>query len=116
LFKGKLYVTLDGNYAVQGAQMTVDDDINLNFVRNLDIELAFEKTKDDKYYLSKSSLGIAFALTNKGKGIKGKRVQLIEEYQNGVVRPDSIYQVPDQYVVDPPTQERRSDEHTSELQ
>lgn len=105
LFKGKLYVTLDGNYAVQGAQMTVDDEINLNFVRNLDIELAFEKTNDDKYYLSKSSLGIDFALTNKGKGIKGKRVQLIEEYQNGVVRPDSVYQVPDQYVVTPPTQE-----------
>ena len=43
LFKGQLYVTLDGNYAVQGANMTVADDINLNFVRDLQIQLKFEK-------------------------------------------------------------------------
>lgn len=107
LFKGKLYVTLDGNYAVQRAEMTVSDQINLNFVRDLDIELAFDKTNDDKYYLSKSSLGIDFAFTDKGKGIKGRRVMLIDEYQNGVVRPDSIYKVPDQYVVVPEEDEEQ---------
>ncbi|MFZ4262181.1 DUF5686 family protein [Sphingobacterium sp. HJSM2_6] len=99
LFKGKLYITLDGQYAVQRAEMTVNDDINLNFVRDLAIELAFKKNDDQKYYLSKSSLGIDFSITDKGKGIKGKRVVLIDKYQNGIERPDSIYQVPDKYVV-----------------
>lgn len=101
LFKGKLYVTLDGNYAVQRAEMTVSDEINLNFVRDLNIELAFDKTNDNKYYLSKSSLGIDFAISSKGKGIKGTRVMLIDDYKNGVERPDSIYRVPDQFVVTP---------------
>ena len=101
LFKGKLYVTLDGNYAVKGAEMTVSDEINLNFVRDLNIELGFNKTNDNKYYLTKSSLGIDFSITNKGKGIKGKRVVLINDYVNGNVRPDSIYAVPDKYVVIP---------------
>lgn len=99
LFTGKLYITLDGNYAVQRAAMTVADDINLNFVRDLDIELAFDKDHNNKFYLSKSSLGIDFAITGKGKGIKGKRVVLINDYQQGVQRPDSTYLVPDVYVV-----------------
>jgi len=100
LFKGKLYITLDGNYAVQSAQMTVTDDINLNFVRDLAIELAFKKNEANKFYLSKSSLGIDFAITGKGKGIKGKRVVLIDKYKDNLVRPDSIYEVPDTYLVE----------------
>ena len=99
LFKGKLYVTLDGNYAVQKAQMTINKDANINFVRDLNIELGFEKNAENKFYLNKSSLGIDFALTDKGKGIRGKRVVLINNYQNGLERPDSIYQVPDKYFV-----------------
>ena len=98
LFTGKLYVTLDGNYAVQRAAMTVSKDINLNFVRDLDIELDFNKDHNNKFYLSKSSLGIDFAITGKGKGIKGKRVVLINDYQQGLARPDSTYAVPDVYV------------------
>ena len=91
LFKGKLYVTLDGQYAVQSAKMTVDEDINLNFVRDLDIELAFVKDNLNKYYLSKSSLGIDFALTDKGKGIRGNRIVYYKDYINGVQQPDSVY-------------------------
>ena len=98
LFKGKLYVTLDGNYAVQSAQMTINKDANVNFVRDLNIELGFKKNADNKFYLTKSSLGIDFALTEKGKGIKGKRVVLIDKYENGIERPDSIYAVPDVYI------------------
>lgn len=114
LFKGKLYVTLDGNYAVQRAEMTVNDEINLNFVRDLDIELGFEKSNNGKYYLSKSSLGIDFAITDKGKGIRGKRVMLIDDYQNGVARPDSIYRVPDQYVVNHLEEEADQESEQSE--
>src|SRR5690606_13975498 len=50
LFQGKLYVTLDGQYAVQGAKMKVSDEINLNFVRDLNIELTFEKDNINKYF------------------------------------------------------------------
>lgn len=91
LFQGKLYVTLDGQYAVQGAKMKVSDDINLNFVRDLNIELAFEKDNMNRYYLSKSSLGIDFALTDKGKGIRGNRMVYYKDYINGKQQPDSIY-------------------------
>lgn len=91
LFQGKLYVTLDGQYAVEGAKMKVSDDINLNFVRDLNIELAFEKDNLNKYFLSKSSLGIDFALSEKGKGIRGNRMVYYKDYINGKQQPDSIY-------------------------
>ena len=91
LFQGKLYITLDGNYAVQGAKMKVSDDINLNFVRDLDIELAFEKDNRNKYFLNKSSLGIDFALSEKGKGIRGNRIVFYKDYISGRQQPDSIY-------------------------
>jgi hypothetical protein len=35
LFQGRLYVTLDGNYAVQKVTMTVNKHINLNWTRTL---------------------------------------------------------------------------------
>lgn len=103
LFQGKLYVTLDGQYAVQHAKMKVNENINLNFVRDLNVELAFQKDNLNKYYLSKSSLGIDFALTSKGKGIRGSRMVYIKDYLNGKKEPDSIYAGPD-IVMLPPNQ------------
>jgi len=35
LFEGKIYVTLDGHYAVQHVGLTVNKNINLNFVKSL---------------------------------------------------------------------------------
>ncbi len=91
LFQGKLYITLDGQYAVQEAKMEVNEDINLNFVRDLQVELAFAKDNQQKYYLNKSSLGIDFALTEKGKGIRGNRIVYYKDYINGKQQPDSLY-------------------------
>lgn len=92
LFQGELYITLDNQYAVQGAKMKVSEDINLNFVRDLNIELTFDKDNINKYYLSRSALGIDFALTGKGTGIQGNRIVYYKDYVNGIARPDSIYE------------------------
>jgi len=91
LFQGKLYITLDGQYAVQSAKMAVNPEINLNFVRELQIELSFDKDNLHKYYLHKSSLGIDFALSGKGKGIRGNRIVYYKDYVNGKQQPDSVY-------------------------
>jgi hypothetical protein len=91
LFQGQLYITLDGQYAVQSAKMTVSDDINLNFVRDLQIELAFDKDNFDKYILNKSSLSIDFSLSEKGKGIRGNRIVYYKDYVNGKEQPDGLY-------------------------
>ncbi len=93
LFKGKLHITLDGHYAVRYASMTVNKEINLNFVRGLNIELFFEKDNQEKYYLTRSNLDIEFSLSEKGKGIRGTRVVMIDNYTSGLVRADSVYRL-----------------------
>jgi hypothetical protein len=51
LFEGRIYITMDGNYAVQNAVLNVNKNINLNFVRQMQATLAFEKNSDGKYHL-----------------------------------------------------------------
>ncbi|NGM64379.1 carboxypeptidase-like regulatory domain-containing protein [Sphingobacterium sp. SGR-19] len=94
LFQGKLYITLDGKYAVKRANLTVSDDINLNFVRDLDVKLDFQQDVNNRYYLKTSSLGLDFSLTDKGTGIKGNRTVTFDDFRTGIARPDSVYAGP----------------------
>ncbi|GHE31873.1 DUF5686 and carboxypeptidase-like regulatory domain-containing protein [Sphingobacterium griseoflavum] len=94
LFQGKLYITLDGRYAVKHAELSVANDINLNFVRDLDAKLDYERHSNNRYYLKTSSLGLDFSLTDKGTGIKGNRTVVYEDFKTGLVKPDSTYAGP----------------------
>ncbi|HWZ14216.1 MAG TPA: DUF5686 family protein [Mucilaginibacter sp.] len=97
LFAGKLYVTMDGNYAVENAHLTVNKNINLNFVRQLQADLSFEKNNDGKYHLNQSDLKIEFALSkNKGGGIFGERKVIVDSFLANTARPKQIYDGPAQ--------------------
>ena len=75
LFQGRLYVTLDGNYAVGQVRMTVNKSINLNWVRDLDINLDFERSIDNTYHLVRSEVKTDFGISEKRSGgISGQRV------------------------------------------
>jgi hypothetical protein len=94
LFTGKLYITLDGNYAVQQATLAVDKRINLNFVKRLDARLEFAENPDKRYHLSKSFLGIDFGVTEKGSGFYGERTVQFGNYRVNQPVPDSFYDAP----------------------
>jgi len=94
LFTGKLYVTLDGNYAVQHAVLGVDKRINLNFVKSLAVRLDFAENPDRRYHLSKSFLGIDFGLTQRGSGMYGERTVTFSNYLVDQPRADSTYAGP----------------------
>ncbi|MCE7060993.1 DUF5686 and carboxypeptidase-like regulatory domain-containing protein [Dyadobacter sp. CY343] len=94
LFEGKLFVTLDGKYSVQNAYLTVNKDINLNFMRDLEASLEFEKGADERYHPSKTSLAMEFALGEKSAGLYGQRVVNFKNYTINQARPDSIYKGP----------------------
>ncbi len=74
LFRGVLFITLDGNYAVEKVSMTISKKINLNFVKNLHIHQEFEKTSDDHYYRVSSDASADFSFSAKGKGIHGRKL------------------------------------------
>lgn len=93
LFEGKIYITMDGKYAVQDAFLKIGKNVNVNFVRALEVKLNFEKdTVTGKYHMSKSHLIEDFGIGKEGgRGFKGERTVIIKDYKTGVVRPDSVY-------------------------
>jgi len=92
LFEGKIYITMDGNYAVHSASFGVNKNINLNFVRALQVDLDFEKNVDNRYYLSKSNLIADFGISkNKGWGFTGERSVNYKEYKTNIEIPDTVF-------------------------
>src|ERR1700712_1789663 len=82
LFEGKIYVTLDGNYAVQKAELNINKNINLNFVNTMHVNLEFAQNPDMRYHLSKSTILVDFGLTkNKKGGAVGIRTVTYNDYQ-----------------------------------
>jgi Family of unknown function (DUF5686)/CarboxypepD_reg-like domain len=99
LFEGKLYVTMDGNYAVENVELTVNKHINLNFVRQMQASLAFEKNTDGKYHLSQSDLKMEFGLNkNKGGGVYGERKVILSGFLVNAPRPKQVYDGPAQVI------------------
>ena len=93
LFEGKMYVTLDGTYAVKNAYLTINKNINLNFVRALEATLNFEKNADNRYHLGKSNLVVDFGINqNKGGGFTGERTVAYTKYKINNPQPDQLFQ------------------------
>jgi hypothetical protein len=90
-FKGNLYITDDDKYAVIKVDMRVTEDINLNFVNDLQIVQEFEKMNGEGWMFSKDELLVDFNLTNKGTGIFGKKTVFYDNYTFNVPRSDSVY-------------------------
>lgn len=92
LFKGTLFVTLDGNYSVQKLIMSISKHANLNFVRELHINQNFEKGPDGRYHVIMSNTIIEFALTKGAKsGIVGERTVSLKDFTINQPGPDSVY-------------------------
>jgi len=95
LFEGKIYITLDGNYAVQKASLTVNRNINLNFVKSLHVDQEFEQNPDKRYHLSKSSTIVDFSFNKSGSGgLLGIRTITYGDYLVNKTLPDSVYNGP----------------------
>jgi len=95
LFEGKMYITMDGNYAVQDAYLTVNKNINLNFVRALEAKLDFEKNPDGRYHLSKTNLIVDFGINkSSGGGFTGQRTVIVKDYQIDKAQPAAVFEGP----------------------
>ena len=91
LFQGRLYVTLDSNYAVRKVNMTVNKRINLNWVRELYIDQDFEKLEDGRYHVVKSRMRADFGLSKGGGGLYGERVVSHKNFTVNKSRSESFY-------------------------
>jgi len=92
LFQGEIYITLDSNYAVQKAKLSINKNINLNWVREMYVNQDFERNAAGRYMLMKSDTKADFGVTKKGKtGVFGERIFSYRNYVLNQPRPDSIY-------------------------
>ena len=92
LFEGKIYVTLDGHYAVQHAKLYIDKNINLNFVKSMHVDLDFEQNPDERYHLSKTNIIADFGITKSSKGgLYGVRAITYGNYAVNKPHPDTTY-------------------------
>lgn len=96
IFRGTMYITLDGNFGVQKIDMTVSGNANLNLTRDLKISQDFEKAADGHFHVIKSTMSNEFALTRKATGgLYGERAVTFRDYVINEPAPDSIYERPD---------------------
>ena len=92
IFRGTMYITLDGNYGVQKINMTISKNANLNWTRELRINQDFERAGDGRYHVAKSTMSAEFSLTkNASGGLFGERMVWYRNYLTGTPAPDSIY-------------------------
>ncbi len=93
LFKGTLFVTLDGNYSVQKLIMSISKHANLNFVRELHVNQDFAKGPDGRFHVEMSNTIVEFALSKGAQSsIVGERTVSFKDYKINQPAPDSIYQ------------------------
>ncbi|WP_018616453.1 DUF5686 and carboxypeptidase-like regulatory domain-containing protein [Segetibacter koreensis] len=92
LFKGTIFVTLDGNYSVQKINMSISKHANLNFVRQLAISQDFEKGPDGRFHVVMSNTMAEFALTRAASGgVMGERTVSYKNFAINQPVNDSIY-------------------------
>ena len=95
LFRGTMLITLDGNYAVRKMNMFISKNVNINYVREMHIDLAFEKDSAGHYQLNKSDV-MADASLTKGTsgGFFGERTVSYKNFRINIPENDSIYKGP----------------------
>ncbi|WCT10046.1 DUF5686 and carboxypeptidase-like regulatory domain-containing protein [Mucilaginibacter jinjuensis] len=93
LFEGDIFITLDGNYAVQKADLTINKAINLNWVRTMNVRQEYEQNPDGRWHLSKSDARADFGTRKNGDhGIFGERTVTYRNYKVNVPHADTTYE------------------------
>lgn len=98
LFRGIMYVTLDGNYGVQKINLSISKKANLNWARELRIFQDFEKSPvNGRYHVIKSSMKAEFVLRqNAPGGVLGERTVSYKNFTANSPAADSIYEGKDE--------------------
>jgi hypothetical protein len=88
LFRGYLYITLNGRYAVSRVELNVSKHVNLNYIRNFQIIQQFKKDDSALYYLSESVTSAFFSPIPKSAGLFGERKLTILHFSDSVLSDD----------------------------
>ena len=92
IFRGTMFITLDGNYSVQKIDLAISKKANINWTKELKISQGFEKGFDGRYHLIKSDMIAEFAIINNASGgVIGERLVTLKNFQINKPADDSVY-------------------------
>lgn len=98
-FKGNLYIRNDTSYAVTKVQMGITDEINLNFVADMQVDQEFSLVSDSVWMLSNNKLVIDYnPLGPNNMGVFGSKHITYSNTNINLQRPDSIYDRPEKVI------------------
>lgn len=92
LFTGFMYIKLDSSFVVKRIEMSVNKDINLNWVKDVNIVQEFNQIQDKGWLLSTDEISIDFGLLKSGMGVFGQRTVSYKDYKVNENLADSIFQ------------------------
>ena len=90
-FTGRLYITLDGNYALKKFTLNVPAHINLNFVDKLRIDQEFKQMPDSTWVLDTENTYINFYIIDGTQEFYAHNYRSYENYQFEVANRDSVF-------------------------
>jgi hypothetical protein len=94
LFQGYLFIAMDGTYSIKGIELSVNKNINLNWVKDVKIIQQFEKAGNKGLMLTSEQSIMDFGITKRGQNILGKRSVYFKNYNFDPPANDSIFSGP----------------------
>lgn len=90
-FTGRLYITLDGNYAVKKFLLNTPANINLNWVDKLRIEQEFKRMPDSTWVLANENTYVNFYIVKGAQQLYAHQLRNFDKYRFDVQDADSIF-------------------------
>ena len=90
-FTGRLYITLDGNYAVKKVLLNTPANINLNWVDKLRIEQEFKQMPDSTWVLDQENTFVNFYMVKGTQQLYAHQLRNYDNYNFNVQNADSVF-------------------------
>ena len=92
-FTGRLYITLDGNYALKKFLLNTPVNINLNWVDKLRIEQEFERMPDNTWVVKNENTYVNFYLVKGAQQLYAHQLRNYDKYNFNIeqAKADSVF-------------------------
>lgn len=90
-FTGRLYITLDDNYAVKKVLLNTPANINLNWVDKLRIEQEFKQMPDSTWVLDQENTFVNFYVVKGTQQLYAHQLRNYDNYNFNVQNADSVF-------------------------
>ena len=81
LFQGYLYIILDGSYAVKKVELSLNKDVNLNWINDVKVVQEFEIAANNSLMLSSDKISINFGINKKSSSVFGQKTVQYSDYK-----------------------------------